>query len=112
MRFSLWKYDILNHVNVSLGFFLSLLQPLKWELKQKPGMSPPRGGFEPDDPNQQIVAEDIFDEYGGEALCPYMNVTALVFLIFIKDVNFSMLILLIEKSCNSKKLILACVYVW
>lgn len=41
------------------------LQPLKWELKQKPGMSPPRGGFQPDDPNQQIVADDIFDEYGG-----------------------------------------------
>ncbi|XP_010251518.1 PREDICTED: uncharacterized zinc finger CCHC domain-containing protein At4g19190 [Nelumbo nucifera] len=40
-------------------------EPLKWELKQKPGMSPPRGGFKPDDPNQQIVAEDIFDEYGG-----------------------------------------------
>lgn len=40
-------------------------QPLKWELKQKPGVSPPRGGFRPDDPNQQIVAEDIFDEYGG-----------------------------------------------
>lgn len=43
-----------------------VLQPLKWELKQKPGMSPPRGGFNPDDPNQQIVAEDIFDEYGGK----------------------------------------------
>lgn len=42
------------------------LQPLKWELKQKPGISPPRGGFELDDPNQQIVAEDIFDEYGGK----------------------------------------------
>lgn len=41
------------------------LQPLKWELKQKPGISPPRGGFKPDDPNQQIVADDIFDEYGG-----------------------------------------------
>jgi len=43
------------------------MQPLKWELKQKPGISPPRGGFKPDDPNQQIVAEeeDIFDEYGG-----------------------------------------------
>ncbi|KAK1612060.1 hypothetical protein QYE76_035733 [Lolium multiflorum] len=40
-------------------------EPLKWELKQKPGMSPPRGGYNPDDPNQQIVAEDIFDEYGG-----------------------------------------------
>lgn len=40
-------------------------EPLKWELKQKPGMSPPRGGFRLDDPNQQIVAEDIFDEYGG-----------------------------------------------
>lgn len=40
-------------------------EPLKWELKQKPGISPPRGGFQPDDPNQQIVAEDIFDEYGG-----------------------------------------------
>ncbi|KAL5539618.1 hypothetical protein UlMin_042304 [Ulmus minor] len=40
-------------------------QPLKWELKQKPGISPPRGGFKTDDPNQQIVAEDIFDEYGG-----------------------------------------------
>ncbi|KAF8380851.1 hypothetical protein HHK36_028346 [Tetracentron sinense] len=42
-----------------------LIHPLKWELKQKPGISPPRGGFKPDDPNQQIVAEDIFDEYGG-----------------------------------------------
>ncbi|KAL5098296.1 hypothetical protein RYX36_002623 [Vicia faba] len=44
-----------------------LSEPLKWELKQKPGISPPRGGFKPDDPNQQIVAEDedIFDEYGG-----------------------------------------------
>ncbi|TVU07652.1 hypothetical protein EJB05_41017 [Eragrostis curvula] len=40
-------------------------EPLKWELKQRPGMSPPRGGFDPEDPNQQIVAEDIFDEYGG-----------------------------------------------
>ncbi|KAL7150565.1 hypothetical protein ABFS83_05G121300 [Erythranthe nasuta] len=40
-------------------------EPLKWELKQKPGMSPPHGGFNLDDPNQQIVAEDIFDEYGG-----------------------------------------------
>ncbi|KAK9140243.1 hypothetical protein Scep_009924 [Stephania cephalantha] len=40
-------------------------EPLKWELKQKPGISPPRGGYKPDDPNQQIVAEDIFDEYGG-----------------------------------------------
>ncbi|XVE57293.1 hypothetical protein DITRI_Ditri04bG0079900 [Diplodiscus trichospermus] len=40
-------------------------EPLKWELKQKPGLSPPHGGFQPDDPNQQIVAEDIFDEYGG-----------------------------------------------
>ncbi|XP_016469949.2 putative zinc finger CCHC domain-containing protein At4g19190 [Nicotiana tabacum] len=40
-------------------------EPLKWELKQKPGLSPPRGGFNLDDPNQQIVAEDIFDEYGG-----------------------------------------------
>jgi CBF1 interacting corepressor len=28
-------------------------------------MSPPRGGFDLDDPNQQIVAEEIFDEYGG-----------------------------------------------
>lgn len=45
-----------------------LLQPLKWELKQKPGLSPPRGGFNPDDPNQQIVAEDIFDEYGGNSI--------------------------------------------
>ncbi|XP_066371323.1 uncharacterized zinc finger CCHC domain-containing protein At4g19190-like isoform X1 [Miscanthus floridulus] len=44
-------------------------EPLKWELKQKPGMSPPRGGFDPDDPNQQIVAEDIFDEYGGFLNC-------------------------------------------
>ncbi|MED6182398.1 hypothetical protein PIB30_028142 [Stylosanthes scabra] len=40
-------------------------EPLKWELKQRPGISPPRGGFKPDDPNQQIVAEEIFDEYGG-----------------------------------------------
>ncbi|XP_038900054.1 uncharacterized zinc finger CCHC domain-containing protein At4g19190 [Benincasa hispida] len=48
---------ILAHAEIS--------EPLKWELKQKPGISPPRGGFNPDDPNQQIVAEDIFDEYGG-----------------------------------------------
>jgi hypothetical protein len=42
-------------------------EPLKWELKQKPGMSPPCGGFRPDDPNQQIVADhdEIFDEYEG-----------------------------------------------
>ncbi|KAL5224013.1 hypothetical protein ABZP36_010652 [Zizania latifolia] len=40
-------------------------EPLMWELRQKSGMSPPRGGYDPDDPNQQIVAEDIFDEYGG-----------------------------------------------
>ncbi|CAA7395563.1 unnamed protein product [Spirodela intermedia] len=41
-------------------------EALRWELKQKPGLSPPRGGFDPDDPNQQIVAgDDIFDEYGG-----------------------------------------------
>lgn len=52
-------------------FFLPNLQPLKWELKQKPGMSPPHGGFNPDDPNQQIVAEDIFDEYGGEIFVSY-----------------------------------------
>ena len=45
-----------------------MMQPEKWELKQKPGISPPRGGFKPDDPNQQIVAEDIFDEYGGICL--------------------------------------------
>ncbi|XP_062096774.1 uncharacterized zinc finger CCHC domain-containing protein At4g19190 [Humulus lupulus] len=48
---------ILAHIDPS--------EPLKWELKQKPGISPPRGGFKLDDPNQQIVAEDIFDEYGG-----------------------------------------------
>lgn len=45
-----------------------MVQPLKWELKQKPGISPPRGGFKSDDPNQQIVAEEIFDEYGGDFL--------------------------------------------
>ena len=48
-----------------LVYVLFLHQPLKWELKQRPGMSPPRGGFQPDDPNQQIIADDIFDEYGG-----------------------------------------------
>ncbi|CAN6200554.1 unnamed protein product [Urochloa humidicola] len=51
-------------------------EPLKWELKQKPGMSPPRGGFDPDDPNQQIVAEDIFDEYGG--FLGYCDIPALI----------------------------------
>lgn len=41
-------------------------EPLKWELKRRPGgLSPPRGGYRKDDPNQQIVAEDIYDEYGG-----------------------------------------------
>jgi CBF1 interacting corepressor len=48
-------------------------QPLKWELKQRPGMSPPRGGFDPDDPNQQIVAEEIFDEYGGISITSSMK---------------------------------------
>jgi hypothetical protein len=44
------------------------MQPFKWELKQQPGaMSPARGGFRKDDPNQQILAdEEIYDEYGGE----------------------------------------------
>jgi hypothetical protein len=29
-------------------------------------MSPPRGGFDRDgDPDEHIVEEDIFDEYGG-----------------------------------------------
>ncbi|GBG65272.1 hypothetical protein CBR_g50314 [Chara braunii] len=38
----------------------------KWELKQRPGAcSPTRGGFKPDDPNQQFVPPDVFDEYGG-----------------------------------------------
>ncbi|KAH9565014.1 hypothetical protein CY35_04G055200 [Sphagnum magellanicum] len=42
-------------------------EPFQWELKRQPGaMSPARGGFRPDDPNQQILAdEDIYDEYGG-----------------------------------------------
>ncbi|KAJ7561917.1 hypothetical protein O6H91_03G047600 [Diphasiastrum complanatum] len=41
-------------------------EPLKWELKhQLGGLSPARGGFKPDDPNQQIIPEDIYDEYGG-----------------------------------------------
>lgn len=92
MRFSFWKSRIVfNYANAILFFypneiysifvcfFSSLLQPLKWELKQKPGMSPPHGGFNPDDPNQQIVAEDIFDEYGGESFVPYIKVAASVF---------------------------------
>ena len=54
--------------SVTWAAFWFDLQPLKWELKQKPGISPPRGGFKPDDPNQQIVSEDIFDEYGGKKL--------------------------------------------
>eukprot|EP00252_Welwitschia_mirabilis_P005627 TRINITY_DN1612_c0_g1_i1.p1 TRINITY_DN1612_c0_g1~~TRINITY_DN1612_c0_g1_i1.p1 ORF type:complete len:372 (-),score=87.15 TRINITY_DN1612_c0_g1_i1:901-2016(-) len=41
-------------------------EPSKWKLKQQPGgISPPRGGFKSDDPNQQIIPEEIFDEYGG-----------------------------------------------
>ncbi|GLJ12068.1 hypothetical protein SUGI_0183240 [Cryptomeria japonica] len=41
-------------------------EPLKWELKQQPGgISPPRGGYKLDDPNQQIIPDEIFDEYGG-----------------------------------------------
>lgn len=53
--------------------FMFHLQPFKWELKNQPGaMSPARGGFRPDDPNQQILAdEDIYDEYGGEFLAPH-----------------------------------------
>lgn len=54
-------------------------QPLKWELKQKPGLSPPRGGFNLDDPNQQIVAEDIFDEYGGNIFFPWPVVAQVKF---------------------------------
>nr|GEU31353.1 villin-4-like [Tanacetum cinerariifolium] len=45
--------------------------PLKWELKQKPRTSPPRGGFKLDDPNQQIVAEDTFDEHRGVWIMVY-----------------------------------------
>lgn len=59
-----------NYSQLLIGVLWLILQPLKWELKQKPGMSPPRGGFNPDDPNQQIVAEDIFDEYGGRNFFP------------------------------------------
>lgn len=42
-------------------------EPLKWELKVQPGgCSPPRGGFNSNDANQQILPEDdIFDQYGG-----------------------------------------------
>ncbi|XP_020581973.1 uncharacterized zinc finger CCHC domain-containing protein At4g19190 isoform X2 [Phalaenopsis equestris] len=49
----------------------SSAEPVKWELKQRPGMSPPRGGFQPDDPNQQIVADEIFDEYGVAVTSPF-----------------------------------------
>lgn len=86
---------ILKYVNANAIFIqarcivficssLSLLQPLKWELKQQPGMSPPRGGFNADDPNQQIVADDIFDEYGGESFMPCIKFTALVFSHFLR----------------------------
>lgn len=54
---------------------------MKWELKQKPGISPPRGGFELDDPNQQIVAEDIFDEYGGKFFFLWPIVVGLKFVV-------------------------------
>ena len=58
---------------------MSYGQPFKWELKNQPGaMSPARGGFRPDNPNQQILAdEDIYDEYGGEFLARFVlrNVT-------------------------------------
>jgi hypothetical protein len=52
------------------------VQPFKWELKSQPGaMSPARGGFRPDDTNQQILAdEDIYDEYGGEFLSSFVFV--------------------------------------
>lgn len=55
------------------------LQPFKWELKNQPGaMSPARGGFRPDDPNQQILAdEDIYDEYGGEFLSSFVFMNAI-----------------------------------
>lgn len=56
-----------------------MVQPLKWELKQKPGISPPRGGFKPDDPNQQIVAEDIFNEYGGDLLLSHAIFTTSIY---------------------------------
>lgn len=50
-------------------------QPFKWELKQQVGaMSPARGGFRPDDPNQQILADDeIYDEYGGLCLSTFSS---------------------------------------
>lgn len=41
-------------------------------------MSPPRGGFNPDDPNQQIVAEDIFDEYGGESSVSFLKIKGII----------------------------------
>ncbi|GJM97484.1 hypothetical protein PR202_ga14414 [Eleusine coracana subsp. coracana] len=44
---------------------LRVLSAFEVGTQAKASMSPPRGGFDPDDPNQQIVAEEIFDEYGG-----------------------------------------------
>lgn len=58
---------------------MSHVQPFKWELKNQPGaMSPARGGFRPDDPNQQILAdEDIYDEYGGELPSPFVFINVI-----------------------------------
>jgi len=52
---------------VTLNEIALSMQQFQWELKLHPGaMSPARGGFRLDDPNQQIPAdEDIYDEYGG-----------------------------------------------
>lgn len=52
-------------------------------------MSPPHGGFNPDDPNQQIVAEDIFDEYGGEIFVSYKKTQWVDMMVYLEYKPFS-----------------------
>ncbi|GJP52701.1 hypothetical protein CLOM_g11793 [Closterium sp. NIES-68] len=62
------REDPLSHI-----LALNRPQPFGWELKEQGagGMSPARGGFKPNDANQQILPpsddenEGVFDQYGG-----------------------------------------------
>ncbi|CAI5467248.1 unnamed protein product [Closterium sp. Yama58-4] len=74
------REDPLSHI-----LALNRPQPFGWQLKEQGagGMSPPRGGFKPNDANQQILPpsddenEGVFDQYGGFLLGGEADVAAL-----------------------------------
>ncbi|CAI5991335.1 unnamed protein product [Closterium sp. NIES-65] len=74
------REDPLSHI-----LALNRPQPFGWQLKEQGagGMSPVRGGFKPNDANQQILPpsddenEGVFDQYGGFLLGGEADVAAL-----------------------------------